>query len=584
MSQYRNCLILALWMAGVSAAPSLYAQPPAKSRDSRAQAAQEGGNSQQNAASHGSQNPLKRKLPVWLRRRQEREYRQELKGPYKKWLNETVRWIITDKERRAFLSLTNDEERNAFIENFWRRRNPNPDSPYNSYREEIYRRIAYANQHFSDGEPGWETDRGMIYIKYGPPTSKDSHPSGGMWERPISQGGGSTATYPFTIWHYRYIPGIGENVKIEFVDQCMCGNYQMVLDPTANDALKHVPGAGLTLYEQMGLAQKKDRFNGGLEDIGPGPMSAEEHSKEFDRLEQYAKLEAPPQVKFKDLEDFVTTHKLLTGPFFPFDVQTDFVRIGENTVMVPITLQIKQKDITFKTQDGVSKGLVDIYGQVSTITDQVVDSFEDTVEVNEPAELLPQTLDHASLYWKALALKPGRYRIDIAIKDVNNPNHVGTWAQAVTVPEYNDNSLATSSLILASRMERVPDKDIGAGRFTIGDTLLWPRVMGNESMPASFHRNQALNFWMQVYNLGVNEKTKRNDATIEYKIIDDKDHKTLLDTTQKSTDIAADADQLTLEKRLPLGSLQPGKYTVKIKIHDAISGQNIAQSAPFVVD
>ena len=578
MSQCRICLILAFLMAGVGATPCLYAQPRTKSHDQQAQSAQN------SAQSQGSQNPLKRKLPAWRRRKQEREYRQELKGPYKKWLDQTVRWIITDKERRAFLSLSNDEERDAFIENFWRRRNPNPDSPYNSYREEIYRRIAYANAHFSDGEPGWMTDRGMIYIKYGKPTSIDAHPSGGMYNRPLSQGGGQTATYPFEDWHYRYIPGIGENVNIEFVDQCMCGNYQMTIDRSAKDALLHVPGAGETLYEQMGLAQKKDRFNGGLEDIGPGPMSAEEHSKEFDRLEQFAKLEAPPVIKFKDLQSFVTSHKLLTGPFFPFDVQTDFVRIGSETVMVPITLQIKQKDITFKTQNGVSKGLVDIYGRVSTITDQVVTEFEDTVAVVEPAELLPETAGHASLYWKALALKPGRDRIDIAIKDVNNPNHVGTWAQAITAPEYNDNSLSTSSLILATKMERVPDKDIGAGRFTIGDTLLWPRVMASEATPAAFHRNQNLNFWMQVYNLGVNEKTKRNDATIEYQIINDKNNKMLLDTVQKSTAIAADADQLTLEKRLPLASLRPGRYTVKIKIHDAISGQDIAQSAPFVVD
>jgi GWxTD domain-containing protein len=578
MSQCRICLVLVILMAGVGAVPSLYAQPPRKSHDQQAQSAKK------KAESQGSKNPLKRKRPAWLVRQQERKYKQELKGPYKKWLNQTVRWIITDKERKAFLSLTNDEERDAFIENFWRRRNPNPDSPYNSYREEIYRRIAYANAHFSDGQPGWMTDRGMIYIKYGPPTSKDSHPSGGMYNRPLSEGGGQTSTYPFTDWHYRYIPGIGSNVNIEFVDQCMCGDYQMTIDRSAKDALLHVPGAGQTLYEQMGLAKRKDRFHGGLEDIGPGPDSSSEHSKEFDRLDRFAKLEAPPEVKFKDLESFVATHKLLTGPFFPFDVQTDFVKIGRNTVLVPITLQIKQKDITFKTKNGVSKGLVDIYGRVSTITDQVVTSFEDTVQVEEPAELLSQTANHASLYWKALPLKPGRYRIDIAIKDVNNPNHVGTWARAITVPMYNDNSLATSSLILANRMERVPDKDIGTGAFTIGDTLLWPRVMSRESTPASFHRNQDLDFWMQVYNLGVNEKTKRNDATIEYQIINDKDHKTLLDTTEKSTSIAADSDQLTLEKKLPLASLQPGKYTVRIKIHDAISGQDIAQSAPFVVD
>ncbi|ACO34448.1 MULTISPECIES: GWxTD domain-containing protein [Acidobacterium] len=580
MSQCRISMLLLATLAGASSAPCLYAQPSHRDRDrNQAQSAQDASQNSQD-----DQNPLKRQLPDSVRRKQQKEYREELKGPYKKWLNETVRWIITDKERRAFKALTNDEERDAFIENFWARRNPDPGSPYNSYREEIYRRIAYSNSHFSDGEPGWMTDRGMIYIKYGKPDSIESHPSGGTYNRPISEGGGQTDTYPFEDWHYRYIAGIGENVNIEFVDQCMCGNYVMTINRAAKDALLHVPGAGETLYEQMGMAKKADRFRGGLEQLGPGPMSAENGSKEFDRLEQYAKLEAPPVVKFKDLQDFITTHKVLSGPFFPFDVQTDFVKITDNTVLVPITLQIKQGDITFKTTNGVSKGLVNIFGQVSTITDKVVTTFEDTVEVEEPSELLPQTLNHSSLYWKALPLRPGRYRIDIAIKDVNNPDHVGTWAEAITVPEYNDNSLSTSSLILADKMERVPDKDIGTGAFTIGSTFIRPRVMARASMPASFHRTQNLNFWMQVYNLGINEKTKRNDATINYQIIDTKTNKVLLDTSQKSADISSNSDELTLEKRLPLASLQPGKYKVKITVHDAISGQEIAQSAPFVVD
>lgn len=578
--QCRTSMLLLASVAGVAfAAPTLTAQPWHRDHQDQAQSQQDSSQSSQD-----NQNPLTRRLSPREREKQEKEYRQELKGPYKKWLDQTVRWIITDQERRAFKSLTNDEERDAFIENFWARRNPNPGSPYNSYREEIYRRIAYANAHFSDGEPGWMTDRGMIYIKYGAPDSIDSHPSGGTYERPMDEGGGETSTYPFSDWHYRYITGIGENINIEFVDQCMCGNYQMTIDRAAKDALLHVPGAGETLYEQMGMAKKADRFRGGLEELGPGPMSSEQGSKEFSRLEQFAELQAPPVIKFKDLQNFVTSHTVLNGPFFPFDVQTDYVRIAQNTVLVPITLQIKQRDITFKTKDGVSTGLVDIYGQVSTITDKVVTTFEDTVEVQEPSELLPQTLKNASLYWKALPLPPGRYRIDIAIKDVNNPNHVGTWARAITVPMYNENSLATSSLILADKMERVPDKDIGTGSFIIGNTFIRPRVMDRPSIPASFHRSQNLNFWMQVYNLGINQNTKRNDATINYEVIDSKTHQVLLNDTQLSKDISSNSDELTLEKRLPLASLTPGQYEVKITIHDAISGQQIVQSAPFVVD
>ena len=141
-------------------------------------------------------------------------------GSYKKWVDVDVRWIITDQELSAFKHLSNDEERDAFIEQFWQRRNPSPDSPENEFREEHYRRMAYANEHFAAGKPGWKTDRGHIYIAFGKPDSLESHPSGGSYERPIEEGGGETSTFPFETWHYRYIEGIGENIDIEFVDTC----------------------------------------------------------------------------------------------------------------------------------------------------------------------------------------------------------------------------------------------------------------------------------------------------------------------------------------------------------------------------
>ncbi len=195
----------------------------------------------------------------------------ELHGAYKTWLNQDVVWIISDEEARAFKSLSNDEERDAFIENFWLRRNPNPDSPENEFREEHYRRIAYANEHFAAGKPGWKTDRGHIYISFGKPDSIDSHPSGGSYQRPVEEGGGETSTFPFEIWHYRYLEGIGENIDLEFVDTCQCGDYHFTIDRGEKDALLHVPGAGQTQWEEMGMAKKADRFKGGFENLGTGP-------------------------------------------------------------------------------------------------------------------------------------------------------------------------------------------------------------------------------------------------------------------------------------------------------------------------
>jgi hypothetical protein len=174
--------------------------------------------------------------------------------------------------------------------------------------------------------------------------------------------------------------------------------------------------------------------------------------------------------------------------------------------------------------------------------------------------------------------------VDIAIKDVNNPDHVGVWAQGINVPKFDDDRLSASSLILADKMERVPSKQIGAGNFIIGNTFIRPRVTVNPVTPATFHRNQNLNFWMQVYNLGLDEKSKQNNATIEYQIIDTASNKAILDTQEESSKLEARADQLTLEKSLPLASLQPGKYVVKIKVDDSVSKQQIAQSAPFTVD
>lgn len=530
--------------------------------------------------------PLKRQLSDQEKFKRNKELRQELKGAYKTWLDQDVHWIITDQEAKAFKSLSNDEERDAFIEAFWQRRNPNPDSPENEYREEHYRRIAYANEHFAAGKPGWKTDRGHIYIAYGKPDSIDSHPSGGSYQRPMDEGGGETSTFPFEVWHYRYLEGIGDNIDIEFVDTCMCGDYHMTIDRSEKDALLHVPNAGLTMYEQMGQASKADRFKGGLEALGTGPMATQQQSKQFDRLEQYAKLQAPPVIKFKDLqlESFLSEHKLITGPVFPFDVRTDYVKITEDTVLVPITVQIRNRDITFNTKDGVSKGLVNIIGRVATITGKVVMTFEDTVQVEQPAELLPKVLDSQNVYWKALPLRPGRYRVDIGIKDVNNPDHIGRWGQGILVPKYDDERLAASSLILADKMERVPSKEIGTGNFIIGNTFIRPRVSANVMTPVSFHRNQNLNFWMQIYNLGIDEKTKTNSATVTYQIVDVNSNKTILDTSEDSKKLGANSDQLTLEKSLPLAGLQPGKYKVTIKVNDAITKQEIGQSAPFVVD
>jgi GWxTD domain-containing protein len=517
---------------------------------------------------------------------QQKDLKGELHGVYKTWLEQDVRWIITDPEAEAFKHLSNDEERDQFIENFWQRRNPSPDSPDNEYKDEIYSRIAYANEHFAAGKPGWMTDRGHIYIAYGKPDDIDSHAAGGMYERPFDEGGGETATYPFEVWHYRYIEGIGDNIDLEFVDTCQCGDYHYTIDRSEKDALKHVPNAGLTQSEEMGQSSKADRFRGGggVEELGLGPNMQQNENKEFDKIDLMAKIMAPPPIKFQDLEQFMTSSKILTGPPFLFDVRTDYVKITNDTVMVPITLQVKCADITFETKDGVSTGKVEVQGWVSNMTHKIVQTFGDTVEVPTPSELLPAVQKGSRVYWKSVPLRPGLYKVDIVIKDVNNPDHVGRWERSLNVPKFDDDTLGHSSLILADQMERVPSKEIGAGNFVIGNTRVRPRVANGSVGPVSFSRAQNLNFWMQVYNLGIDDKSKQNNATIDYQITDLGTSKQVLNTQESTAKLNPNADQLTLEKSLPLASLQPGQYQVSITVNDGVTKQQTQESAKFTVD
>jgi TonB family protein len=184
---------------------------------------------------------------------------------YKMWLEQDVRWIITDPEARAFKQLANDTERDAFINQFWARRNP-PGAPANTYRDEHYARIAYSNIHFGDGTrlAGWRTDRGHIYIVYGKPESIDSHPTSG----------GSVSAYPYEVWHYKYIAGIGDNVDLTFVDTCQCGDYHYTIDPAEKEARAALPGIGLAKQESAQLDANDARISLAQKLLAPGGAGA----------------------------------------------------------------------------------------------------------------------------------------------------------------------------------------------------------------------------------------------------------------------------------------------------------------------
>jgi GWxTD domain-containing protein len=478
------------------------------------------------------------------KKKREQDLRKELPSAYRSWEETDVVYIITDEERQALHRLLNDEERDSFIEQFWRRRDPTPDTEENEFKEEHYRRIAYANERFASGIPGWKTDRGQIYIKFGPPDEIESHPSGGTYQRPIEQGGGSTNTFPFERWRYRYLENVGTDIVIEFVDRTMSGEYRMTTDASEKDALAHVPG-----YQQ--------------------PLAGQ---NQFDLLEREANLRKPP--KFKDLEAVVTSSIRYNA--LPMKVRTDFIPVTPTSILSNITLQFDRKDLQFQQKEGYSKAVINLYARISSMSRRTVNVFEDVMSVDALTGTLEKATAGSSIYQKAVPLAPGRYRLNIAAKDVIGGN-TASYETVLDVPQFEEDRLAASSLILADVLEHVPAKNIGTGQFVIGPTKVRPRV------GETFRNDEKLGFYVQLHHFLPDPVTHKPIGTIEYEIVKNGTNDVVFAYHEDLSSLAGAASEVTIERLLPLNRFAPGSYTFRITVVDRVRNQTITPSATFYI-
>jgi GWxTD domain-containing protein len=503
----------------------------------------------------------------------QRNVKKEMNNVFKKWIEEDVAYIITPEEKKAWNKLQTDEEREQFIDAFWRRRDPDPDTDENEYRDEYYERIAYANEHFASGIPGWKTDRGRIYIMYGPPNEKETHPSGGQYDRPSYEGGGSTTTYPFETWFYRYLPGVGSGVEIEFVDPTGSGEYRIARNPDEKDAMLNVPGAGLTLNEQLGLSNKADRVTsmGQFGYSGPG---GREQDSPFSRLQLYTDLQKPPQVNDVLEKNLLATTNTGAVDTSALNVATkvDFYRASDNTVMTALTIQTDNSDLQFKDVGGVQQARLNIYGRVTNLSGRRITSFEDPVTTESTAEELNTAKDRKSAYQRVLPLSPGHYKVDIIIRDINSGAQT-IKSVGFEVPKFAPDKLATSTLVLAVKLQALNDQL--PGMFSIGPYKVLPNVSG------TFKRGQEVGIYMQVYNAGIDQTTLRPSVDVDYVLM--KDGKEVFKQAEDWRGSDAAGQRLTLARLLPTNTLAPGEYEVAVRVHDKVSGQSLAPSQKFTV-
>ncbi|HEX8735503.1 MAG TPA: GWxTD domain-containing protein [Pyrinomonadaceae bacterium] len=497
-----------------------------------------------------------------------RNVKKEAARVYRDWINKDVPYIITKDERKAFNTLTTDEERENFIENFWRRRDPNPDTEENEYREEYYERIAYANEHFSSGIPGWKTDRGRIYISFGKPDSIESHPSGGSYDRPSYEGGGNTSTYPFEVWFYRHLDTVGDGIEIEFVDPSGTGEYRIARSPYEKDALAMVPGAGLTTAEELGIGDKSQR---GLN--GQGNFQREQDNP-FRRMEIIANLQRPPQVKFSDLQANLESPVIDNNPL-DFDLRVDFFRQSDDRVVTAFTIQTDNKELVFEQIGGLETARMNIFGRITAVAGKRSGIFEDSVTTNASPVELAEAKERKSIYQKAIALTPGTYKVDVVVRDVSSGNR-GIRTLGFTVPKYEADKLSASSLILASKLYSTTEKDIGA-MFVVGNAKVVPNLTG------VYKRGQEVGIYMQIYNAGIDQTTLRPSVDVDYILL--KDGKEVLRQKEDWQGLSDSGQRLTIARLLPTTVLPLGEYEIKISIRDRVNDKNKVEgtSAKFTI-
>ena len=492
--------------------------------------------------------------------------REDVEDYFTKWLNQDVVYVISEEERKVFGKLTTPEEKEQFIEQFWYRRNPDPRSFANEFKEEHYRRIAYANERFSSGLPGWMADRGRIYIVHGPPAEIESHPTGGAYNRPHYEGGGTTSTYPFEVWRYRYIEGMGTDIVIEFVDPTLSGEYRLALNAEEKDALLYVPGAGLTTLESMGLASKADRpfFSGGSSDSNYGRIQ----DRPFARYERYVQVQRAPPVKYRDLKSFVEID--VSFETLPFSHRIDYFNLDQNRGLVVLTVEIDNRELTVAPDESNPRAKVAVYGIVTSLSNRISDEFEADLVAEGGAQAA------RSAYQRILLLeRKGRYKLDLVIKDLNS-GKAGVRRLAL-IPPPPRTELGASSVLLSRDVRLLANVAQQDEMFVLGNVHIRP------SLDKVFDPSDQFHHYLQVYNAAFDQTTMRPSLKLVYEIR--RDGRPVLEAVDDQGESVQflSSQRIVLIRPFSLNEFEPGPYDIILTVADLIQKSEVRVTDHFKV-
>ena len=508
-------------------------------------------------------------IPVTAKKKKDKRsnrnsQQEDAENYFEKWLKEDALYIISEEEKDVFNVLATMDEKEQFIEQFWRRRDPDLRTANNEFKEEHYRRIAYANERFHSGSEGWKSDRGRVYIIHGEPAEIEAYPSGGDYERPYNEGGGTTTVYPLEIWRYRHIEGVGQDILLEFVDDTFTNTYRLALQPEEKDAMLHMPGGGLTRMEQLGLRQKMDRSY-----FRPGQHNSEFsggwRNNPFYRYAIFSGVQKPQAIKYRDFQQKVKVN--IGYANLPFRVRSDYFKLNDQQVLVPITVEIQNTDMMFE-KDGEGKSArMGLYGAVTSLGKEFIQEFDHDLVVTFAPEKLEKGLQGRSMYQKILLLdNKTRYKLDLIIKDLSS-NNIGATKQAIIPPASvkKSETLSSSSLILSDFIQQLGELPKYDEMFVLGDIWIRP------SIDKSFSQKVPLGIYLHLYNFNLDQSSNTPELEVKYRI------RRKGELIREDTDISGESiqflsgDRLVLVKRLDLSDLEPGTYRIEVEAWDHLS-------------
>jgi hypothetical protein len=360
---------------------------------------------------------------------------------------------------------------------------------------------------------------------------------GGRYQKPLSLGGDTITAYPFEVWEYDYIPGIGSDISIEFVDHSHAGVYTLETDPNRKDVF----------YWRRGEMRPPRAYHAG--------------DMPFERLRIWAKLQAPPPLEFPKLREEVKANVSFAA--LPFDASAAYVRMSPDLYAVPITIAIANDKLMYVGKDGFYQSDLQLYAAVTSLSGAIVYQFDEIFHPRSEGISLSQLVRQRTYHQRIVPLPPGRYRIRLLVKDANS-GKVSARDLTVWIPQPPDGTLNTSSLVYADVIVPAPEASRGE-EFVLGPLKVIPNP------GAAFARRHRLGLYLEVYDLGLDQTSGKPSVEVSYTLV--AADGTRVEIGRELESRFEEGSTLAISKAIPLEKLAPGAYRVAVGIADLVTGR-----------